>query len=143
MTSTSSKNWPSLQEQASARGLDPKLVELAGKADEAIRKGDEAVRKGIDKAGTYAAENRDKVDGMLDKAAATIDSKTGGKYHSQIVTVRTQVAKGVDRLAEQSAATSTPAADAFAAASDQPTTPAPAAEFPVGGEPVGEDAPKA
>ena len=48
MTSTSAQPWPSLKDQAATRGLDPKLVELAGKADEAIRKGDEAVRKGID-----------------------------------------------------------------------------------------------
>ncbi len=133
MTSTSAQPWPSLKDQAATRGLDPKLVELAGKADEAIRKGDEAVRKGIDKAGTYAAENRDKVEGMLDKAATEFNTRTGGKYQSQVSTVRTQVAKGVDLLAAQGRSAQElvqePAPNQYAGAeepvgSDEPTDPA-------------------
>ena len=135
MTSTAAPPWPSLKDQAANRGLDPKLVELAGKADEAIRKGDEAVRKGIDKAGTYAAENRDKVEGMLDKAATEFNTRTGGKYQSQVSTVRTQVAKGVDLLAAQGRSAQEPVQEPtqepnqYAGAeesvgSDEPTDPA-------------------
>lgn len=92
-----SNSVPSLKDKAAERGLDPKLVEIAGKTDDAIR-------KGIDKAGTIAVEHRGKVDTFLDQAASKIDAKTGGKYHSHIVTVREQVGKGVDKIAEQAVA---------------------------------------
>ena len=64
----------------------------------------------------YAQENRDKVDGALDKASMKIDEKTGGKHADTVTKVRASVDKGIDKLVEQhhgTAATSpTPAASA-------------------------------
>ncbi len=38
----------------------------------------------IDKAKDLASENEEAVEGAIDKAADTVDEKTGGKYSAQI-----------------------------------------------------------
>ncbi|MBK9474833.1 MAG: antitoxin [Tetrasphaera sp.] len=119
------KTPPSLKAKAQQRGLDPKVVDLADKADAALKSGlaaaDQAIKVGIDKAGTAAVEHRDKVDEFLDKAVQTINEKTGGKYATQIDTVRSQVAKGVDKLAESAVAAKNAQDSAGTAAATAPT----------------------
>ena len=72
---------------------------------------------------------------MLDKAATEFNTRTGGKYQSQVSTVRTQVAKGVDLLAAQGRSAQEPVQEPtqepnqYAGAeesvgSDEPTDPA-------------------
>jgi hypothetical protein len=71
----------------------------------------------VSAAAGYAQENRDKVDGALDKASLKIDEKTGGKHADTVTKVRASVDKGIDKLVEQHHATTA-------------TTPTPAASVP-------------
>ena len=49
----------------------------------------------------YAEQNREKVDGALDKAEAKIGEKTGGKHTETVSKVRAGVDKSLDKLVEQ------------------------------------------
>jgi uncharacterized protein YicC (UPF0701 family) len=58
----------------------------------------EVAKAAVGVAAGYAAENRPKVDAMLDKAERTIVEKTGAKHAETVITVRGQVDKGIDKL---------------------------------------------
>ena len=75
--------------------------DVQGKAEKLSAEVDKLAHEAKDKAATYADENRDKVTSGLDKAGAKIDERTKGQYADKIVKAKEQVAKGVDRLAEQ------------------------------------------
>ena len=76
-------------------------VNLQGKAKDLGDAVVEVVKAAVGMAAGYAAENREKVEGALDKAAQTIDDKTGGKHSETVTKVRAQVDKGIDKLVEQ------------------------------------------
>ena len=61
-------------------------------------------------AANYAKENREKVDGALDKVEGTIEEKTNGKHTDTVTKVRASVDKGIDKLVETNAAKTTPPA---------------------------------
>lgn len=46
-------------------------------------------------------QNRDKIDGALDKAGQKIDEKMDGKHSDKIAKIQVQVDKGIDKLVEQ------------------------------------------
>ncbi len=75
--------------------------DVQGKAEKLAAEVDKVAHEAKDKAATYADENRDKVASGLDKAGAKIDERTKGQYADKIVKAKEQVAKGVDKLAEQ------------------------------------------
>ena len=75
--------------------------DVQGKAEKLAAEVDKLAQEAKDKAATYADENRHKVAGGLDKAGAKIDERTKGQYSDKIVKAKEQVAKGVDKLAEQ------------------------------------------
>src|SRR5512139_1265182 len=58
----------------------------------------EVVKAAVGAASGYAAENRRKVDPMLDKAEHTIAQKAGPKHADTVTTVRGQLDKGIDKL---------------------------------------------
>ena len=91
-----------LEAKARELELDKKLEKFADSADHLLREA--AV-----KAGDYAHDNRGKVEGALDRAGATVDEKTDGKYHRTVEKVKTGVLLGVDWVAEQRESTATPA----------------------------------
>lgn len=76
-------------------------LNLPTKAEQALRQADTYLTKAIEKAGQATHDNQDKVAAFLDKAGRTIDEKTQGKYHTAVTKVRTQVDKGIVKLAEQ------------------------------------------
>jgi VIT1/CCC1 family predicted Fe2+/Mn2+ transporter len=76
-------------------------VNLQGKAKDLGDALVEVAKAALGLAAGYASENREKVDGMLDKAAQTIDERTGGKHAESVTKVRAQVDKGIDKLVEQ------------------------------------------
>ncbi len=76
-------------------------LDLQGKADQLADAAAKAAHRAKDRAAELADENRDKVGGVLDKAGAAIDERTQGKYADKVAKAKQQVAKGVDRLAEQ------------------------------------------
>lgn len=84
-------------------------LNLPTKAEQALRQADTYLHKAIEKAGQTTHDNQDKVTAFLDKAGRTIDEKTQGKYHSTVTKVRTQVDKGIVKLADQR-----PSADTWA-----------------------------
>ena len=76
-------------------------LNLPTKAEQALRQADTYLTKAIEKAGQTTHDNQGKVAAFLDKAGRAIDDKTQGKYHSTVTKVRTQVDKGIVKLAEQ------------------------------------------
>ena len=64
---------------------------------------DEKAALAKEKAAAAAESNRDKIAGAVDKAGATVDSKTGGKYSDKISKAQGAALKGVDKVAEQGA----------------------------------------
>ncbi|HYN65328.1 MAG TPA: antitoxin [Ornithinibacter sp.] len=90
-----------LEAKARELELDKKLESLADQADHLLR--DAAV-----KAGDYAHDNRDRVEGALDRAGSKVDEKTDGKYTRYVDKLRTGVLVGVDWVAEQRESTAAP-----------------------------------
>ena len=76
-------------------------VNLQGKAKDFGDAVVEVAKAALGLAAGYAAENREKVDGALNKATQTIDEKTGGKHADTVTKVRAQVDKGIDKLVEK------------------------------------------
>jgi hypothetical protein len=70
------------------------LAELAAQAEE-------AVVRGVARAGAMTHDNRDRIEGFLDRAGEAVDRRTEGKYADQIVRVRSQLDRGVEKLAEK------------------------------------------
>ncbi|HYN29420.1 MAG TPA: antitoxin [Dermatophilaceae bacterium] len=70
---------------------------------------DKAARRASEKAAELAAKNKDTVGTWVDKAATTVDSKTGGKYADKVEKVKGGVTSGVDKLAAQAPSATTPA----------------------------------
>ena len=60
----------------------------------------EKAEQAREKAASLAAENREKIDGVVDKAGAAIDQRTEGKYTDKIAKAKEQIGKGVDKVAE-------------------------------------------
>jgi ElaB/YqjD/DUF883 family membrane-anchored ribosome-binding protein len=129
-----------LEAKARELELDKKLESLADQADHLLREA--AV-----KAGDYAHDNRDRVEGALVRAGSKVDEKTDGKYTRYVEKLRTGVLVGVDWVAEQRESTTTPswapgnryghapdAGDATAApaAGDAPAAPAAGPDAPAG-----------
>ncbi|MDV3220427.1 antitoxin [Intrasporangium sp.] len=82
-------------------------VNLSGKAKDLGDALVEVAKAAMGLAAGYASENREKVDGMLDKAVRTIDEQTGGKHAETVTKVRAQVDRGIDKLVEQKPASDT------------------------------------
>jgi hypothetical protein len=62
----------------------------------------EMVKAAVSIAARYAKENREKVDGALDKVEGTISERTNGKHTDTVSKVRAGVDKGIDKLVEKS-----------------------------------------
>ena len=84
-----------LKHQADELGLREKASQLMDEAKKVAGRAKE-------KAGDLAVDNRERVEGALDKAGAKIDEKTEGKYADTIAKAKGQVTKGVDKIAEGS-----------------------------------------
>ena len=77
-------------------------LELDKKAKDLQAAATTAAKQAREKAGDYTAENRSKIDGYVEKAATTIDTKTDGKYADKVAKAKEQVGKRVDKVAEGS-----------------------------------------
>ena len=79
----------------------------------------QVAKAAVSAAAGYAQENRDKVDGALDKASMKIDQRTGGKHADTVTKVRASVDKGIDKLVERhdTTAASSPTTGATSATS--------------------------
>lgn len=111
-----------LKEKVDELHLKEKVEELADQADK-------LTRQAAGKVGEVTHENRDKVEGFLDKAAAKVDEQTGGKYHDKIAKARESASKGVEKVAEQRTQGGEPAPGTSGHAAPPPPTvpPTPAA----------------
>lgn len=76
-------------------------LELQKKAEQLTEAAKEAAHHAKEKAGDLAHQNREKVEGVLDKAGRVIDEKTEGKYHDKVAKAQDAARKGVDKIAEQ------------------------------------------
>ncbi len=118
-------------------------LELDKKAKDLQAAATTAAKQAREKAGDFTAENRDKIDGYVEKAATTIDTKTDGKYADKVAKAKEHVGKGVDKVAEGS-----PSAPGTAPTTGQPMgtpmgSPVPEADSPAAPTfPVDPDAPQ-
>ena len=88
----------SFGEQLKSKADEVHLQEKAKDFGDAIA---EMVKAIVSLVAGYAEQNREKVDGALDKAEAKIEEKTGGKHSETVTKVRAGVDKGLDKLVEQ------------------------------------------
>jgi methionine synthase I (cobalamin-dependent) len=95
--------------------------DLQTKAKHLADAAEKAARQTVHKAGDLAHDKRDTVISGLDSVAAKVDAKTDGKYADKVAKAKQQLAKGVDKLAEQGSAGT--AADEAPPAQGAPTTP--------------------
>ena len=117
-----------LEAKARELELEKKLEKFADRADHYLREA--AV-----KAGDYAHDNRDRVEGALDRAGSKVDEKTDGKYHRTFEKVKTGVLVGVDWVAEQRESSATPSwaeGTRWGSEPDAGTAPAADPDAPVG-----------
>jgi ElaB/YqjD/DUF883 family membrane-anchored ribosome-binding protein len=98
------------QLRAALRDIEAKAreLELEKKLEAFAEKADHYLREAAVKAGDYAHDNRDRVEGALASAGSKVDEKTDGKYHRAVEKVKTGVLGGVDWVAEQRDISSTP-----------------------------------
>lgn len=108
-------------------------LELQRKAEEFVDAATKAAHAAVEKVGAYTHENREKVEGLLDKAAAKVDESTDGKYADKVAKARTQASKGVAKLAEQRPTTTDPTGESSTAPVTAPVTTS--ASEPVTAEP--------
>ncbi|MEZ5093415.1 antitoxin [Nocardioides sp.] len=73
-------------------------LELDRRLTAAARAAEQAMVAVLDAITDYAQEHRDDLDRWLDKAGATVDDKTDGRYAAQVAEVKKQVRRGVDTL---------------------------------------------
>ena len=59
------------------------------------------VKAAVDAVGGYTSEHRDKITGALDKTEQVIGERTGGKHAETVSKVRSQLDKGIDKIAQQ------------------------------------------
>ena len=76
-------------------------LDLQAKADQFADAATKAAHDARERVGELAHENRAKVAEIVDKAGAKVDERTDGKYADKVAKAKQQVAKGVDKLAEQ------------------------------------------
>ncbi len=98
------------QLRAALRDLEAKAreLELDKKIESLAEQADHLLREAAVKAGDYAHDNRERVEGALDRAGSTVDEKTDGKYSRYVEKLRTGVLVGVDWVAEQRESTRHP-----------------------------------
>ena len=75
--------------------------DLQGKADKLAEQIEKGTQQAVEKAGELAHDNRDKIATGIDKAGATFDERTQGKYADKVAKAKDLAAKGVDKVAEQ------------------------------------------
>lgn len=85
----------SFNEQMKQKAEEVHLQEKAREFGDAVA---ELIKTAVSAAAGYAAQNRPKVDEMLDKAEATLADKAGPKHAETVTTVRGQVDRGIDKL---------------------------------------------
>jgi len=89
-----------------------------------------AAKQAREKAGDFAVDNREKIDGYVETATSKIDEKTEGKYADKVVKVKETVGRGIDKVAEGRTSGPTTATGSAAAAGATDVT---------GGEPFPAD----
>ncbi|MEO5745277.1 MAG: antitoxin [Terracoccus sp.] len=107
-------------------------VHLQGKAKDFGDAVTELVKAAVGMVGGFAAENRQKVDGALDKAQETVGGNLKGRSADTVTKVRAQVDKGLDKLVDQHDKAGAPPASAAPTSNAHPrpeaqwsTTPVP------------------
>lgn len=100
-----------LREKAEQLQVERRLEQLGAATAKAV---DEAKSR----LGTVAHDNQAKVEAMLDKAGATIDERTGGKYGQTVAKVKSQLSHVVETVAQQRP--TAPEDESFSAPTDAP-----------------------
>lgn len=104
-------------------------LELQAKAEKLAQQAEVYLAKAVERTGQATHDNRDKISAFLDKAGQTLDERTEGKYHDKVAKLRTQVDKGIVKIADQR-----PGAAAARAAGEEPDPFATTSADPFAGE---------
>jgi hypothetical protein len=75
--------------------------ELDRRFSEAVDASEKAVARAVEKAGEIAQERSGDISQLLDRAGASIDERTDGKYAEKVGRVKDQLNRGVAKVAEQ------------------------------------------
>jgi hypothetical protein len=86
-----------------AEALRAKLEEydVEGHLEDIASQLEQAIRQGVETVGALAHEHRDDIGGFLGRTAEALDRRTDGRHAETINQVRSQLERGVERLAEQ------------------------------------------
>ena len=76
-------------------------LELERRLDQAARAAEHGMTRALDALSGYAREHEADLQRWLDKAGATIDDRTQGKYAGQVAQLKEQVRRGVATLTER------------------------------------------
>jgi hypothetical protein len=76
-------------------------LDLDRRLNEAVVQAEKAAVRAVETAADYAHEHRDDVDRLLTRVSTSIDERTEGKYAEKVTSVRAQLERGVDKLAER------------------------------------------
>lgn len=114
------ENQPSFVDKLKAKADELHLKE---KVEQLADEADKLTRQAAGKLGEVTHDNRDKVEGFLDKAASKVDEQTGGKYSDKIAKARESASKGVDKVEEQRTQGGEPAPGTSGHAAPPPAAP--------------------
>lgn len=76
-------------------------LDLERHLSELIAQAEDVVVRGVERAGELTHEHRDQIEGLLDRAGHAVDSRTEGRYADRLERLRSQLDRGVEKLAEQ------------------------------------------
>ena len=76
-------------------------LQLENRVKEAAAAAEEAVLRGLEATGSYVRDHRADIEGFIERATATIDRQTSGRFADQVEQVRSQLTAGVAGIADR------------------------------------------
>jgi hypothetical protein len=76
-------------------------LQLEDRVKEAAAAAEEAVLRGLEATGSYVRDHRADIEGFIERATATLDRQTSGRFAEQVEQVRSQLTAGVAGIADR------------------------------------------
>jgi hypothetical protein len=95
-------------------------LEVEQRLEELVSEVSELVAHGVNRAGEIVHDHRDDITAFLDRAAALVDRGFDHKQTARVDSLRGQLERGVDRIAEHRLPPATDSAEPWAESTDSP-----------------------